>query len=205
MCYIRWGSFSCWYNGQEWLIHYHIKFPKLKSMTLRDKLRRGTRWLTRRMRLVRCIVLLLLLIAAVDKSLALKNASQEAYRITSLPTHESSFVVFKPSLTRQYKQKGLLKAWNFGGRQVEVMASRSEPSVYANWPTASSFADWVSSAEHESLKIVCDPSCDVPSQYYLLSPYQSNIGNLAMSIRRADRMSQLLAIFLVIDMLGWLL
>lgn len=174
-------------------------------MMLQDKLKRGVRWLTKKMRLVRCIVLLLLLIATIDKSLALKNASQEAYRVTSLPKHESEFVIFKPGLTRQYKQKGLLKAWSFGGRQIEVIRSRSEPSIYANWPTAASFAEWISNTDYESLKVVCDPSCDNPSQYYLLSPYQSNINNLAKSIKRADRTSQLLAVLFIIDMLGWIL
>ncbi|EFO65097.1 Hypothetical protein GLP15_1538 [Giardia lamblia P15] len=187
-------------------IHYFmLSSYNLKSMTLRDKLRRGTRWLTRKMRLVRCIVLLLLLITAVDKSLALKNASQEAYRIASLPKHESEFVIFKPGLTRQYKQKGLLKTWNFGGRQMEIITSRSEPSVYASWPTAGSFAEWISNTEYENLKLACDPSCDAPSQYYLLSPYQSNIDSLAASIRRVDRISRLIAIFFMIDMLGWIL
>lgn len=172
---------------------------------LQDKLRGAVRWVTRKMRLIRCIVLLLLLITSIDKSLALKNASQEAYRVISLPKHDAEFVIFKPGLTRQYKQKGLLTTWNFGGRQVEVIRTRTEPSVYANWPTAVAFAEWISNTEYESLKLACDPSCDAPSQYYLLSPYQSNVDTLAASIKRADRISQLVAIFLVIDMMGWVL
>lgn len=174
-------------------------------MMFQDKLKRGARWATRKMRLIRCILLLILLIITIDKSLALKNASHEAYRITSLPKHEYTFAIFKPGLTRPYKQKGLLTTWSFGGRQMEVIKSRAEPSIYANWPTATSFAEWVSNTEYDSLTVVCDPSCSNANQYYLLSPYQSNIDNLVVSIKHSDRIYRLIMILFIIDMIGWVL
>lgn len=114
---------------------------------------------------------------------ALGRALDTATHITRLPVHNSSFVIFTPQLTRPFYLRGLLKNWDMGGRQLEVISTPHQPSVYASWYNSKVFSEWVSTTNTKALEIVCDPSCDSPDNYYLLSPYLTSIPYLERGIK----------------------
>ncbi|TNJ27915.1 hypothetical protein GMRT_16094 [Giardia muris] len=130
--------------------------------------------------------LLILLFFMYGRRQALKRALDTAIHITRLPVHNSSFIVFNPQLTRPFYLRGFLKTWDLGGRQLEVISTPHQPSVYASWYDGHLFSEWIGTTDTKALEIVCDPSCNSPENYYLLSPYLTSIPYLERSIKHMN-------------------